>query len=105
MSVLGEKVAPHHDVPVLDIGEARIDVFLLRVGLGSGEQSVQVSCVRLILPVVLEGVYVDLPDIRTRLGGLEHRRHDSISPGPPCFAAATLESGSMSYVTEPLRRQ
>ena len=103
--MLGKQVAPDYDVPVLDVGQARIDILLIRVGLSGSEQAVEIRRVRLILPMVLERVYVDLPDIRPLPGGLERRGHDSISPEPPTFAPATLESGSMSYVTEPLRRQ
>jgi hypothetical protein len=105
MSVLGEQVAPDYNMPVLDIGETRIDVFFLRIGLGRREQAVEVRRVRLVLPVMLERVYVDLPDVPLRLWGLERRRHVSISPERAVFAPATLESGSMSYVTEPSRRR
>src|SRR5688500_13849712 len=34
--VLREQISPHHHVPVFDVGEASVDVLLLRVGLGGG---------------------------------------------------------------------
>src|SRR5687768_10656044 len=106
MSVLGEQVRPHYHVPVLDIRQPRINVLLLCVGLGGREQAIEIRRVCLVLPMVLEGVDVDLPDTRPRpgCGGLDRRRHDSISPEPVTFAPATLVYGSMSYVKEPSRR-
>jgi len=83
--VLGQKIGPHHDVPVFDIRQACVDILLLRVRLGGAEETVQVRRIRFILPVVLERVYVDLPDTSARLGGLECRRHGSISQQPVDF--------------------
>ena len=100
VSVPSEQVGPDHDVPVFDISQARIDVFLLRVGLRLGEKAIEIGGIRLVLPMVLEGVDVDLRALGRGRGGLERRRHYSISPERSCFAPATLEYGSMSYVTE-----
>ena len=46
------------DVAVLDRGQAPIQVALLRVFLRVGEKPVQVRRVRLVLPMVMEGVEV-----------------------------------------------
>ena len=52
------RAAPHLDVPVFDFGQPAIEVLLLRVGLGVGEQAIQIRRIGFVLPVVLEGVEV-----------------------------------------------
>jgi hypothetical protein len=86
MSVPGEQIGPHYDVTIFDVGEARIDVFFLRVRLGCGEEAIEIGGVGFILPMVLELVDVDL--VRWGLsargggggGGLQGRSHPEISP-------------------------
>jgi hypothetical protein len=84
MSVLGEQISPHYDVPVFDVGKARINVALLRVGLGCGEEAIEISGVSFILPVMLELVDVYLGQRGfsggRRGGGLQGRSHPQISP-------------------------
>lgn len=58
MTVLRHEVTPYNDVPFLDVGKARVDVLLVRVGLGFREDAVEVRGVRLVLPVMLERVEV-----------------------------------------------
>src|SRR5688572_11052654 len=77
MSIPGEQVGPDNHVPVLDISEALIDVFLSRVRCGGGKQTIQVGRIRLALPWVLECVYVYLRCPGFCLRGLEGRRHSS----------------------------
>jgi hypothetical protein len=48
-------------MPILDISQPRIDVFLLGVRLCRGEKTIQVCGVGFVLPVMHEGVDVDLP--------------------------------------------
>ena len=57
-TVLRGAARPDLDVPVLDLGEAPVEVLLLRVRLGVGEQAIQERRVGLVLPMVLEGVEV-----------------------------------------------
>ena len=86
----GEEIAPHDNVPVFDIRQARINVFFLGVGFRRAEKAIQVRRIGFILPMVLESGYVDLRALARGLGGLERRRHASISPERPHFAPATL---------------
>jgi hypothetical protein len=70
-------------MPVFDIGEPRVDVFLLGVWLSGGEKSVEIRRIRLVLPMVLELMEVDVVplDGSSRRGrGLECCRHAQISP-------------------------
>ena len=90
MSVLGEQVGPDYDVPIFDVRQTRIDVFLLRVGLRRGEKAIEIRGVRFILPMVLEGVYVDLATLGRRLRGaraswtcLQYRRSGPFCTGNP----------------------
>jgi hypothetical protein len=78
--VLAEEVGPYDDVAVLDISEARINVLLFGVRLSGGEEAVEVGCVRLILPVVLEFVDVDLLPACSPRRRLQCRSHTEISP-------------------------
>ena len=86
MTVLIEEFCPDDYVAVFDIREPGIDVFLLGVGFGGGEQSVQIRCVGFVLPVVLERVDIERAVAWRRLAGLERRGHYSISPGKAAFA-------------------
>jgi hypothetical protein len=56
--VFAQQPGPDLDVPILDLGQAPIEVALARVGFGVGEEPVQVRGVRLVLPVMLECVQV-----------------------------------------------
>jgi hypothetical protein len=56
--VLSQQPAPHLYVPVFDLGQAAIEVFLFGIRLGVRQQSVEVRRVGLVLPMVLEGVEV-----------------------------------------------
>lgn len=89
--MLCQKIGPDYDVPIFDIGQPGIDVLLFRVRLRRGEKAIEIGRVRFILPVVLEGMDVDLAALRGCFAGLKRRRHSSISPGRAPFApAATL---------------
>jgi hypothetical protein len=57
-AVLREQVGPDLEVTIFDVGQAAIDVLLLRVRLGLGEEAVEKRRVGLVLPVVLECVEV-----------------------------------------------
>src|SRR4051812_5303169 len=54
------QVAPDDYVPVLDVREPRVNVFLFGVRLGRSENAVQVGRVCFVLPVMLERVNVRL---------------------------------------------
>ena len=54
MAVLRQEIRPDHDMPILDIGQTRIDVLLFRIGLGGGEEAIQIRRVGFVLPMVLE---------------------------------------------------
>ena len=54
--MLLHQLAPDDYVPVFDSGQARVDVLFLRVGLGRRENPIQVGGIRLVLPMMLEGV-------------------------------------------------
>lgn len=56
--MLRHQVSPYDYMPVLDIGQACVDIFLVRVGLRIGKDAVQERGVRLILPMVRESVDV-----------------------------------------------
>ena len=58
-AVFAQQRRPDLDVPVLDLGEPAIQVALLRVLLGVGQQPIQIRRVGLVLPVMVEGVEVD----------------------------------------------
>src|SRR6267378_4790482 len=85
MAMRCEQVAPDHYMPVFDIGQTRVDVLLFGVGLRGRQQTIEVRRIRFVLPMMLEGMDVDLRALGRRLGGLERRRHDSISPKPVGF--------------------
>ena len=83
--MLLEEVGPHHNVTILDIGEPRINVFLFRVWLGLSKEAVEVRCVRLILPMVLEFVDVDRLPACSPGRRLQCRSHTEISPPRAVF--------------------
>ena len=86
-----QKTGPDDDVPIFDVRQSGVDVLLFWVRLRGGEKAVQIGGVRFVLPVVLEGMDVDLEALWGCFAGLKRRRHSSISPGRPPFApAATL---------------
>ena len=85
VAVPREQIGPDNNVPIFDVGQARIDVLLFRIGFRGGEEAVQIRRIGFILPMVLERVYVDLGTLGPCLGGLERRRHFSISPDPVLF--------------------
>ncbi len=66
-----EQVGPDAGVALLDVGEPRVEVALVRVALGVGQHAVEVSCLRLVLPVV--GELVELGGGGRRGGGLRRR--------------------------------
>ena len=84
----GEEIGPDYDVPIFDVSEPGIDVFLFWIRLRRGQNPIEVGGVGFILPMVLERVDVD----RGRCGrswcgaGLQGGRHSSISPPIPAFA-------------------
>ena len=86
MAVLAEQIRPDYDVPIFDVGEAGVDVLLFWIRLGCGEDTIEVSSIRLVLPMVLEGVNVDLGRVRWCGARLQQRGHASISPLKAAFA-------------------
>jgi hypothetical protein len=86
MSMLCQETGPDHDVPVLDVRQSRVDVFLFRVGLRRGEDPIEIGGVRFILPMVLERVNVDLASVRWCFAGLQRRGHafNITRPTPFC---------------------
>jgi hypothetical protein len=87
MSVFGEEIRPHHHVPVLDDREACIDIFFARIGLRRRKKAIEIGGVRLVLPVMLEGVDVHLGLSRRGASRLEDCRHSAISPEPNVFCS------------------
>lgn len=59
MPGIREHPGPYLNVPVLDLGQAAIDVALGGVGFGGGEDAVKEGRVGLVLPVMAERVWVD----------------------------------------------
>jgi len=57
-AVLGQEIGPNLNVPVLDLSQPEIEGLLLRVLLFRGEYAVQKGGIRLVLPMMLEGVEV-----------------------------------------------
>src|SRR5438105_2088683 len=57
-AVLGEQLRPDLDMTVLHLRQTTIEILLLRVRFGVGEQTVEVRSIRLVLPMVLERVQV-----------------------------------------------
>src|SRR5690242_4864924 len=57
-TVIREQLRPDLDVPVLDGGQAQIEVPLLGVSLRARQYTIQVRGVGLVLPMMLEGVQV-----------------------------------------------
>ena len=58
MPLTGQQVTPDHYMPVFHLSEPSIDAALPWIRFGLGENAVQKGCIRLILPMVLEGVNV-----------------------------------------------
>ncbi len=52
MAVLGEELAPHLHVALLDASELDVDVLPVRIGFLTGESEVEVGRVGFILPVM-----------------------------------------------------
>ena len=75
--MLTQQLRPNLNVPVFDLGEPPVKIRLLCIGLGSGQQSLQVGSVGLILPMMLEDVEVRRTVIDRgdgRLGGGHERK-------------------------------
>ena len=70
MTVLREEIGPDHDVSVFDVREPGVDVFFLVVRLRRGEKAIEIGRVRFVLPVVLEGMDVDLATLWGCFAGL-----------------------------------
>lgn len=60
MAMAAHQIAPDNYMAILDIGQARVDIFLLPIRLGSSEDAVEIRRIRLILPMVLESMHVRL---------------------------------------------
>ena len=73
MSVLFEKVRPDHYVPIFDVRQSRIDVFLFWIRFRGGEDAIQIGGIRFILPVMLERVNVDFGGPGWGGAGLQRR--------------------------------
>src|SRR3954462_3421826 len=71
MAVPRQKICPHDDVSVLDVGESSGNVFLLWGRFGVRKDAVQICCVGFVLPMVLERMDVDVIGVRSSGGGLE----------------------------------
>jgi len=80
-TMLRHQVTPDNYMAVLYRGQPRVNVLLSRIGLGSGENTIEVGRVSLILPMVLEGVEIGLRGVARRR--FQHRRHSEISPEQP----------------------
>src|SRR4029077_5432402 len=85
MPVFCQKLGPDYDVPIFDVSQSGVDVFLFWVRLGRSEKAVQIGRVRFVLPVVLERMDVDLEALWGCFAGLKRRRHSSISPSRASF--------------------
>src|SRR6476619_8612362 len=110
MAELGKQLRPYCNVSIFDARQTRVDVLLLPVRFGVGEDAIEIRLVRLVLPVVLVRVNVYrmiIARIGFGAGGrarFQRGRHASISPREGAFAPlATLELASLSYPTEPQR--
>src|SRR4029079_5170017 len=68
---------PDNYMSVLHLGEARVDVLLLLIRLGVGENPIEIGRVSLVLPVLLDRMEVGLGNLA--LWRVEHRRHSEIS--------------------------
>ena len=62
---VAQQAGPHLDVPVFDLGEPPVQILLLRVRLGVGQEPVQIRRVGFVLPMMGEGVEIG----RRRRGG------------------------------------
>src|SRR5436190_1357936 len=71
---------------IFDVSQSGVDVSLFRIRLRSGEDSIEVRGIRLILPMMLKRVNVDLGFLRRGGAGLQRRGHASISPSKAAFA-------------------
>lgn len=95
MAVLRQQLSPDDHMPVLNLGQPRIDPLLARVRLGGRENTVKESRVRFVLPMVFEGVKIRLVTRSAR--GSTVVAIGQICPGRPPSAPATLSGRPLSY--------
>ena len=72
-SISGKQICPDYDVPIFNVGKPGIGVSFFRIRLGGGENAIEVRGIRLVLPMVLERVNVDLRTLWRRRAWLERR--------------------------------
>ena len=83
--MLREQARPDLDVPVLDLGEPPVESCFFGSGSASASRRYRYAASASSCQWCSKRVEVDLPDTRPRLGGLERRRHGSISQQPVDF--------------------
>jgi hypothetical protein len=92
------QVAPDDHVAILYFSEARVDVLLFLVGLGGGQNAIEIRSVGFVLPMVLERVEVGRGAV---LRGLEHGGHSGNIAEPSRWRSwQPLRVARMSYDME-----